>query len=186
MSEDKIREENTENPEVGEKDTERELCQLRSELKKKEELYQRAVRALAELSNRQKRIEEQAELWRKTALENFIRELIPLLDDLEATLGASEEASREKLIEAIQLLNSKLLKSLEKHGVNGIEPGDEKYDPAYHEAIEVIEDSGLPDMTIVEVVRRGYILADRVIRPALVKVSRKPPEKQKEEKNADL
>jgi len=150
---------------------------LRKAARDRDELSQKYLRLLAEFSNHQRRVNREKEELGRVTLERFLRDLIPVLDDVEAGLGCGGGVVPDAVLEALRLLQAKIDKALTTHGVEFIRPEGPLYDPGYHEAIEVLQRADLPDMSIVEVVRRGYALSGRVIRPALVKVSRKPEEK---------
>jgi len=128
------------------------------------------LRAAAEVQNARRRAEEEVSKARKFALESFADSLLPVLDSLEAGL-AVQDASVEQIREGAELTLKQLLAALERNKVIAIAPAaGEKFDPHVHQAISAVP-SELPANTVVSVLQKGYSIADRVLRPALVMVA---------------
>lgn len=132
------------------------------------------LRAQAEVQNTRRRAEEDVAKARKFGIENFAEHLLPVIDSLEAALNV-ENATAEQLHEGSQATLRQLLSALERNKVVPIAPAQgERFDPNVHQAISVVpapEGVSLPPNSIVVVLQKGYLIADRVLRPALVTVT---------------
>lgn len=143
-----------------------------------QELEDRYLRLAAEFDNYRKRVlRERAELIR-TAHEGLLVELLPVLDNLERALAAarssassSSSRANEALIEGVEMTLRLFKGVLEKEGVKEIETVGRAFDPSVHHAVEQVKTNQYPENTVAEEVLRGYLLDQKVIRPALVKVS---------------
>jgi molecular chaperone GrpE len=128
------------------------------------------LRAKAEAENARRRAEEEVSKSRKFAVEGFADSLLPVKDSLEAAMNLPS-ASNEQLLEGVQATLSQLTQALERHKVVEINPASAaRFDPHQHQAISVVpaeQEAG----TVVAVLQKGYLIADRVLRPALVTVS---------------
>ena len=127
-------------------------------------------RVQADFENYRKRAARDQERLIAHAHERIVRELRPVLDDLERTLAAAERHEEAALVEGVQLVERSLRKALEKEGLVEIE-AEGIFDPHVHEAMLAQERDGADPGTVLEVVQRGYRLGDRVIRPARVVVA---------------
>lgn len=130
--------------------------------KEKEEYLTQAQRARADLINFQRRQEQAQEELRKYNQENFIRELLPVLDSLR--MGAKEN-------EGIKQIKEQLENILKKYGLKEIKAVGKKFNPEFHEAVEQVE-SEKEEGIIIEEIQRGYLLGDKILRPSKVKVSK--------------
>lgn len=143
-------------------------------LKKAEALakehYEAWLRAKAETENTRKRAQTEVASAHKYAIENFASELLAVKDALEAALATGTPSS-ESLASGVELTLKQLSAVFQKFSLNEINPVGEKFDPHQHQAINMLE-SDQPANTVVHVLQKGYQLHDRVIRPALVTVSR--------------
>jgi molecular chaperone GrpE len=134
------------------------------------ELSDAFLRAKAEVENTRRRAEEEIAKSRKFAIESFAESLLPVKDSLEAAL-AVENASMEQLREGVHATLRQLVQALERNKVLEVNPAaGDKFDPHQHQAISMIPAEQEPN-TIVAVLQKGYLIADRVLRPALVTVS---------------
>jgi molecular chaperone GrpE len=128
------------------------------------------LRAKAEAENVRRRAEEEVSKARKYALESFAESLLPVKDSLEAAL-AIPDASREQMLEGVHATLRQLGQALERNKVVEVNPpAGTKFDPHQHQAISVVP-AGQDANTVVAVLQKGYLIADRVLRPALVTVS---------------
>jgi molecular chaperone GrpE len=133
-----------------------------------------ALRALAEADNVRKRAAAEVAGAHKYALERFVESLLPVVDSLEAALGAARETP-DPVRNGIELTLKQLRGVLEKAGVTDIAPdGGAKFDPNWHQAMAAVESDAEPN-TVVAVLQRGWRLHERVIRPALVTVAKPRP-----------
>ncbi|MEW6187988.1 MAG: nucleotide exchange factor GrpE [Thermodesulfobacteriota bacterium] len=148
---------------------------LQEKEKEARENYDRYLRLSAELENYKKRMEKEKSDLYKFANENIVKDLLPVLDNLERALehGREEETSKA-LIEGVELTHKSLWTVLEKHGLSRIEALGETFDPNHHEAVMVQEDGQRPDGEVISQMQLGYRLHNRLIRPAMVVVSKKP------------
>lgn len=156
-----------------------ELARLRRELDEQRELAQSHFRnwqrAQADLSNYRKRAEQEREEQARRAAEEFIRGLLPMLDDLDrAFVALPPDMLRFTWVHGIHLINHKLRLSLEAHGVTPIGGEDDAepvpFDPLRHEPVLQEEVEPERDGQVLAVLQRGYLHHGRVIRPALVKI----------------
>jgi molecular chaperone GrpE len=128
------------------------------------------LRAKAETENVRRRAEEEIAKARKYAVEAFADSLLPVKDSLEAAI-AVETSSPQQMLEGVHATLRQLASALERHKVLEINPqGGTKFDPHQHQAISVVPAEQEPN-TVVAVLQKGYLIADRVLRPALVTVA---------------
>lgn len=128
------------------------------------------MRARAETENIRKRAQTDVTNAHKYAIENFSAELVPVMDSLEAAL-AVENASLESFKNGMELTQRQLIAIFDKFNIAIIDPKGEKFDPHQHQAMCMVDSELTPNM-VVQVMQKGYKLHDRVIRPALVSVSK--------------
>ncbi len=152
------------------------LKQKESEAKENRE---RMLRYAAEVENLKKSFKREKEEYFKYALETFIKEFLPFVDNLERAIEAANKTNDVKtLTEGIELTLKGLFKTLEKFGLKQFEAViGENFQPEFHEALMVEETHEHSDGTIVRTFQKGYTLHNRVIRPALVAVAKKPSQK---------
>jgi molecular chaperone GrpE len=140
---------------------------------KADEHWDQCLRLQAEIENLRKRNERDLANAHKFALERFASELLPVKDSLEmGLLAADENADVARLKEGSELTLKMLANALEKFNIKEINPLNELFNPEYHEAMSMQEREDLAPNTVVTVVQKGYLLNDRLIRPAMVIVSR--------------
>lgn len=130
------------------------------------------LRAKAEVENMRKRAEADIASAQKYAVESFAGQLLPVKDSLETTLTV-ENATLDQLKEGVTLTLKLLNQAFEKFAVREVNPAGEKFDPHLHQAMTMVESDGPPN-TVMQVMQKGYLLNDRVLRPALVVVSKAP------------
>lgn len=137
---------------------------------KNADLAEQFLRAKAEVENTRRRSEEETSKARKFAVESFAESMLAVADSLEAGL-AVQEATREQLREGSEATFKQLKSALERHKVIQIDPAvGAKFDPHQHQAIGVVPADQEPN-TVVTVLQKGYLIAERVLRPALVMVT---------------
>ena len=133
------------------------------------------LRMQAETDNTRKRLTRELERSRKLALERIMKDLLQVRDTLERGLEVDpESASVEALLEGQQLTLKMFNKVLEDHDLEVIDPVGEPFDPELHEAMTVLPSADHEENTVLEVLQKGFRLHDRLVRPAMVVVSRKP------------
>jgi molecular chaperone GrpE len=146
------------------------------------EMKDRLLRTLAEMENLRKRTEREIADSRLYSVTSFARDLLVVADNMRRALEAvtpelrnTAESGVKALIDGIELTERELLKALEKNGVRQFTPQGEKFDPNLHQAMFEIPDAAVPAGSVVQVVQPGYMIGDRVLRPALVGVSKGGP-----------
>lgn len=142
---------------------------------KADEHYDQLVRARAELDNLRKRTERDLQNAHKYALEKFVLELLPVRDSMEMGIEAATEhggVDADKLKEGMELTLKMFTSAMEKFGVAEIDPKGEKFNPEQHQAMSMQEAPEKEPNTVLTVVQKGYLLNDRLVRPAMVIVSR--------------
>src|SRR5690348_6086586 len=138
------------------------------------EVDDRLLRLAADFDNYKKRAARERQEYVAFANERILKELIPILDDLERALSAAEQHEEAQLEEGVRLVHRALAGLLERHGVAAIET-DGKFDPHVHEAL-LSQPSEAEEGSVIDVVQKGYKLGDRVVRPARVVVAAPPAE----------
>ncbi|TSE24650.1 Protein GrpE [Tepidimonas sediminis] len=134
------------------------------------ELNDQLLRALADADNTRRRAEEEMAKARKFAVEAFAESLLPVVDSLEAGLNV-QEATPEQLREGMQATLRQLVSALQRHKVTPIAPAaGERFDPHQHQAISMVP-AEQPANTVVATLQKGYLIHERVLRPALVTVA---------------
>ncbi len=142
---------------------------------KADENWDKLLRAQAELENLRKRTARDVENAHKYALEKFAGELLGVRDSLELGVdAASTETDPLKLKEGSELTLKMLVQVMDKFGIKEINPQGDKFDPELHQAMTLQENAELPPNTVIAVMQKGYTLNDRLVRPAMVIVSKAP------------
>ena len=143
------------------------------------DLKDRLLRSPAEMENLRRRTEKQIDDARVYGIANFARDMLAVGDNMRRALDAVTPELRETadtavkaLIEGVELTERELLKVLEKHGVKKLQPLGSKFDPNLHQAMYEVPEPSVPAGTVVQVVQAGYTIGERVLRPALVAVSK--------------
>lgn len=139
-----------------------------------DEHWDKFVRASAELDNARRRYERELDSARKYALDRFVAELLPVRDSLELGLAAAvdPQADLTKLREGMELTVKLFGDVLQKFGVEAVDPAGSPFDPNLHQALSTQPRDDVPANTVIAVVQKGYALNGRLVRPALVMVSR--------------
>ncbi|MFQ5918224.1 MAG: nucleotide exchange factor GrpE [Candidatus Binatia bacterium] len=168
-----------------------EVDELRQQLKAKEleakQNHERFLRQLAELENFKKRTVREKEETIKYGNEGLIRDLLPILDNLERAVEHAQGGGNGKpLLEGIEMILKSLLEVLQKHGVTQISAKGEPFDPQKHEAFAQVESEELEANTVVEELHKGYLQFDRLLRPSLVSVAKSPETKKKESDQGEV
>lgn len=165
--------------EAGLADAASEIHRLEAEVSDMKDKY---LRAFAEAENVRRRAEREIADTRTYGISSFARDMLTVADDLSRALGTVEEDAKAKadgalkgLLEGLELTQRDFERLLEKHGIRRIEPKGEKFDPNLHQAMFEVPDPSVPNSTVVQVVQAGYVIGDRVLRPAMVGVSRGGP-----------
>jgi len=155
---------------------------LDEEKKRSEEYLIRLKYMQADFENLKKRLDRQIEEVKNYCTEPLVVELLGVVDELELAVkaGRSSEGS-EEVVKGVEMTLSKMVKVLQKEGVAPIEALGKDFDPSKHNAIARVERDDTDDCTVIEEVRKGYIMKEKVIRPSIVKVAVKPTPKPEKE-----
>jgi molecular chaperone GrpE len=145
--------------------------QLETLRKEKDELYDRLLRKHADFENLRKRLEKEKREFHQYALSDIMGELIFILDNFERAISHSDDSGNPEYRKGIELIYRQLKDLLEKRGLRAIESQGKKFDPNFHEAVAREERNDLEEGTILEELQRGYFFGNRLLRPAMVKVS---------------
>lgn len=138
------------------------------------------LRALAEVENTRRRAQREVEDARKYSVANFARDVLTVADNLRRALDAvPEDAAASEdlkaLIDGVSLTERELLNAMERHGIRKVDPKGEKFDHNLHQAMFEADTPGVEPGTVIEVAQSGYVIGDRLLRPAMVGVAKKPP-----------
>jgi molecular chaperone GrpE len=154
-----------------EKTTVDKKVQLSAELQEMNDKY---IRLYAEFDNYRKRVNKDREELIKYANEGIIYQLLPVIDNLEMALKHSNDSTSSGLVQGVENTLREFLRTLEKYGLTPIAAVNKPFDPSLHEAMCVIERKDIEDNLVVEEFRKGYIFKEKVLRPSLVSVSKRP------------
>ncbi|MFL4994758.1 nucleotide exchange factor GrpE [Microvirga tunisiensis] len=148
----------------------------------KADLKDKMLRLMADMENLRRRTEREIADARTYAVANFARDMLNVADNVRRAIESVPEEARstaegpfKALIEGIDLTERDLLKNLERHGVKKLDPQGQKFDPNVHQAMFEIPNADVPNGTVLQVVQSGYVIGERVLRPALVGVSKGGP-----------
>jgi len=146
------------------------------------ELRDRFLRTAAEMENLRRRTERDVKDARSYSIAGFARDMLAVSDNLRRAIEAvpqelreSGDASFKALLEGVEMTERAMLTALERHGVRKIEPEGQKFDPNYHQAMFEVPNADVPNNTVVQVVQAGYVIGERVLRPAMVGVAKGGP-----------
>jgi molecular chaperone GrpE len=146
------------------------------------DMRDRLLRTLAEMENLRKRTDREVADSRLYGVSSFARDVLGVADNMRRALDAvapelraSAQSGVKALIDGVELTERELVKALEKNGVRQFTPQGEKFDPNLHQAMFEVPDATVPAGSVVQVVQPGYMIGDRMLRPALVGVSKGGP-----------
>jgi len=139
-----------------------------------QDYWDQIIRLRAEMENNRKRAARDVENAHKYALKNFMESLLPVIDSIEMgqVAAMADNATLESIREGLDLTVNMLVQVLQRSGLEQIDPLGEKFDPERHQAISMVDVEGAESNTIVEVMQKGFLLNERLIRPAMVVVAR--------------
>jgi molecular chaperone GrpE len=155
---------------------------------KQKETYDRYLRSVAELDNFRKRARKDMEDARVDAQSRVLREMLPVIDNLERALaaaGGAEASNGHSIVEGVRLVLRQFAQALERCGVTLVSAHGEPFDPTQHEAVSQVETDQAPAGTVVDVLQTGYRIGERLLRPALVVVAKAPPALEPEGDDGD-
>ncbi len=155
------------------------------------DLRDKYLRLAAEMDNLRRRTERDVKDAKSYSVASFARDMLAVSDNLNRALEAipaealeAGEAGLKALAEGVEMTERSMLASLERHGVRKLDPIGEKFDPHFHQAIFEVPNPDVPNGTVVQVVQAGYVIGDRVLRPAMVGVAKGGPKTPAGEPNA--
>ncbi|MCP4983846.1 MAG: nucleotide exchange factor GrpE [Gammaproteobacteria bacterium] len=139
-----------------------------------QDYWEQMMRLRAEIENNRKRAERDLENAHKYALKNFVENLLPIMDSMEMghTAASADNATLDSIREGSELTMNMFIQVLEKNGLEQVDPVGEKFDPERHQAISMIEVEKAESGIVIEVMQKGFLLNDRLVRPAMVVVAK--------------
>ncbi len=150
-----------------------ELAELLDKSVERDQFYERMQRMQSEMENIAKRARREKDDWRLQANQNLLGDVLPVLDSFQLALDNSGDGG-ESFLEGVSNVARQLQAVMERCGVTPIEALEQPFDPSVHEALMSEESADHPDQTVIKVLKPGYKLHDKVLRPAQVSVSRVP------------
>jgi molecular chaperone GrpE len=164
-----------------------ELDPMEQLIAERDELKDRLLRLAAETDNYKKRSEREKSEFLKRANERILKDLLPVMDNLERAMehAVEESGAEESMIKGLELTSHELWKVLERHGVERVEALGEPFDPEFHEAMMQQEDPDVDENTVIGVLQKGYLFHGRLLRPAMVIVSKRPAGQEEEPEDPD-
>jgi molecular chaperone GrpE len=150
-----------------------ELEDLKARAAERDEYECRWMKVHADYENTRKRLEKEKSDYMRFANEGLVAQLFPIVDNFDMALAAMENATdKEAVMDGIKLVQKAFHRILDDNGVTRIEARGKEFDPNLHEAVVMEDTTCMPDNTVIEEIRPGYLLNDRLLRPAQVKVAR--------------
>jgi molecular chaperone GrpE len=148
--------------------------QIQRLLTEKQELANTSIRRQADFENYRKRVEKEREHDRHRGVELLVERILPVLDAFDRALAGSRDSASAEYLKGFELIRRQLWDALAKQGVAPIESVGKKFDPHFHHAIERVETTEHADGTVIGELQPGYVLHERVLRPAMVRVATEP------------
>lgn len=145
------------------------------------DMRDKLLRTMADMENLRRRTEREKEDTARYAISNFARDVLTIGDNLRRVIehvpaeSAAQDPALKSFLEGVELTERELLKMLEKHGVTRLDPLGQRFDPNQQQAMYEVPNKDVPDGTVVQVMQAGFTIGDRVLRPALVAVSKGGP-----------
>ncbi len=154
----------------------------------RDELKDKYLRLAAEMDNLRRRTARDVKDARAYSVSNFARDMLAVSDNLRRALDAipaeameAGDAGLKALAEGVEMTERGMLSALERHGVTKLSPVGQKFDPNFHQAMFEVPNPDVPNNTVVEVVQDGYVIGERVLRPAMVGVAKGGPKQAAEQ-----
>ena len=142
-------------------------------VEEQKQTFDRFLRVSAEFENYKKRKDRELADFRKFANESLFKDLLPLVDNLDRAVESAkqDQSSSSNFVDGVEMILNETLKVLDKYKVSPIDALNKPFDPSYHQAVYREESDQHPDNTVINVIQKGYMLHDRLLRPAMVVVS---------------
>jgi molecular chaperone GrpE len=163
--------EETPNEEEIVEDIKEEISEIDLLKKEVDKLKNDYARAYADTENLKKRLNAEAEQTRKYRIQSFAMEILPTIDNLERALNSEVPEDAKAFYDGIKIIYDQLINALKNEGVKEIEALDKPFDASYHQALMTEKKEDKEAGIVIEVLQKGYMLKDRILRPAMVKVS---------------
>ena len=159
-------------------------AKLHSKEEEAKETYDRLLRVSAEFENYKKRSTREMEEFRKFANQSLIKEMLSVVDNLELAMNStdSQKAVDKGVVEGLEMTHREILRVFERFNVKPIDAKNQAFDPTFHEAVMQEETDEFPENTVINEMQKGYLIHDRLLRPAMVVVA-KPKAGQKQEQD---
>ena len=156
--------------------TPEQMAELLQRAEKADESWDRLLRQTADFENYKKRATREKQDATKYAIESLLQKLIPVVDNFEAALAAASgpNASAESLQTGVNMIYTQLKSALADSGLEEVDAANKPFDPNFHEAVSQQETADVPEGQVIQQLRKGYKLRDRLIRPATVIIAKKP------------
>ncbi len=151
--------------------------------KEAKETHDRLLRVSAEFENYKKRAAREMNDFRKFANESFVKAMLPVIDNLDRAIESSNNAKHadSSMVEGVNMTLKEILKVLEQFGVKRFDSLGNTFDPGLHQAVMQVETEGHAENSVVKELQKGYMIHDRLLRPAMVVVSKKPENQKKKD-----
>ena len=162
-------------------------AKLKAAQEESKETYDRLLRVSAEFENHKKRLAREMDEFRKFANESLIKEMLSVVDNLERAINSSSNANQANpgLVEGVEITLKEILKIFEKFNVRPVESLKKHFDPSFHQAVMTEETDDYPEHIVIKELQKGYMMHDRLLRPAMVVVSI-PKVKANDEKSTTI
>jgi molecular chaperone GrpE len=147
---------------------------LKSKEQEAQENYDRLLRVSAEFENYKKRVSREMEEFRKFSNQSLIKEMLSVVDNLELAMNSTDghKTIDKVLLDGLEMTHREILKVFEKFNVKPISAKGQSFDPTFHEAVMQEETDEYPDNTVINVLQKGYLIHDRLLRPSMVVVTK--------------
>lgn len=162
-------------------------AKLKTAQEESKQTYDRLLRVSAEFENHKKRSAREMEEFRKFANESLIKEMLLVVDNLERAINSSSDAEQANsgLVQGVDITLKEILKIFEKFNVKPVESLKKRFDPSFHQAVMTEETDDYTEHTVINELQKGYMMHDRLLRPAMVVVSM-PKVKSNDEKSTSI
>ncbi len=164
---------------------EQEIDQLKKQISSEKD---RVLRLSAEFENYKKRKQRESDEFKKFANETIFKQFLTVVDNIERAIAAAQDSDGKKdtLLEGIQLTYKEIVKLLDNFSVKSVKAENETFDPNFHQAVTQEETNEVPANTVTQVLQKGYLLHDRLIRPAMVIVSKNKQDNENQKDNNNI
>lgn len=156
---------------AGKEEVEKLLAEIQTLNEEKIKMHDEYIRALADLENTKKRLTNEADQTRKYRIQSFAIEILPVIDNLERALSQEVPSEQAQFKKGVEMIKDQLVNALKNEGVEEIDCLNKPFDANFHQAIMTEKKEGVESGIVIEVLQKGYVLKDRILRASMVKVS---------------